>query len=64
MPRAVKILERIHTNVWGLAPTPSIGGMRDFATLSVTVPYTYIVQQATILSQLIIITLSSIELRS
>ena len=32
MPRAEKVLERIHTDVWGPAPTPSIGGMKYFAT--------------------------------
>ena len=32
MPRATKVLKRIHTDVWGPAPSPSIGGMKYFAT--------------------------------
>ena len=32
LPHAEKVLERIHSDVWGLAPTASIGGMKYFAT--------------------------------
>ncbi|KAG0134076.1 hypothetical protein HOY82DRAFT_458076, partial [Tuber indicum] len=32
MPRAEKILERIHTDIWGPAPIASIDGMKYFAT--------------------------------